>query len=467
MKKTKIICTIGPACEKEEVLKELMLSGMNVARFNFSHGTHEEQEAKLRLVQKVRDELGLPIATLMDTKGPEIRLKDFENGEAFLNDGDRFILTVEDVMGTKERASITYKGLIEDVKEGMSILIDDGMVELQIEEITETDIICRVIDGGRVANHKGVNVPGAEVSMPFISDVDMEDLLFGLKMDYDYIAASFTRCRDDIIQIRGILNAHKSRMKIIAKIENLQGINNIDEIIEVSDGIMVARGDMGVEIPLEEVPVLQKEIIRKAVEKGKIVITATQMLESMIKNPRPTRAETTDIANAIFDGTTAIMLSGETAAGNYPVEAVKIMSKIAERTEQSVEHDVKIRKDNKDVTTAISHAADMVAMEIHAQAIVTVTLTGFTAHMVSRFMPECSIISCTTSEKVWRQMNLLYGVVPVLVKEEQDENVLFDNVVKTCKDMGYIHKGDNIVLTAGVPLGAAGNTNMIKVVHIS
>lgn len=467
MKKTKIVCTIGPACENEETLQAMMLAGMNVARFNFSHGTHDELKEKLRLVERVRDSLGLPVATLMDTKGPEIRLRDFENGEAFLTEGDKFVLTTDEVLGTKERASITYKGLIDDVEEGMSILIDDGMVELKIDEITETDIICTVIDGGRVSNHKGVNVPGAEVSMPFISDVDMDDLLFGLKMDYDYIAASFTRCRDDIIQIRGILNAHKSRMKIIAKIENLQGIHNIDEIIDVSDGIMVARGDMGVEIPLEEVPVLQKEIIRKAVEKGKIVITATQMLESMITNPRPTRAETTDIANAIYDGTTAVMLSGESAAGKYPVDAVKIMSRIAERTEQAVGHDVKLRKNDKDVTTAISHAADMVAVEINANAIVTVTLTGFTAHMISRFMPKCNIISCTTSEKVWRQMNLLYGVVPVLVEKEEDENTLFDNVLKKCKELGYIRSGENVVLAAGVPLGTTGNTNMIRVVHVS
>ncbi len=469
MKKTKIICTIGPSCENEETLKKLMLEGMNVARFNFSHGTHEEQERKLRLVEGVRDKLGLPVATLMDTKGPEIRLKDFEGGEAFLEEGDKFILTTEDIMGTKERASITYKNLKDDVEPGMSLLIDDGLVELIIDEITDTDIICTVVDGGRVANHKGVNAPGATLSMPFISDVDMDDLLFGIKMDYDYIAASFTRCRDDIVQIRGVLNAHRSNMKIIAKIENMQGIKNIDEIIDASDGIMVARGDMGVEIPLEEVPILQKQIINKAVEKGKIVITATQMLESMITNPRPTRAETTDIANAIYDGTTAIMLSGETAAGKYPVEAVRVMSRIAERTEAVVEHDIKTqrRKIASDITTSISRAADLVAMEIKAKAIITVTLTGFTAHMISRFMPDCDVIGCTISEKVWRQMNLFYGVIPVLVKRETDENHLFNNVIKECKAKKYISRGDNVVITAGVPLGAAGNTNMVKVVKVS
>jgi len=338
MRKTKIICTIGPACDSEEKLKELMLAGMNVARFNFSHGTHKEQLEKYNRVLKARKELNLPVATLLDTKGPEIRLRDFEGGKAALEAGELFTLTTEEVMGTAQKASITYKNLKNDISVGTTILIDDGLIEMVVEEITGNDIVCRVINGGFVSNHKGVNVPGAVLSMPYISPVDMEDIVFGIEHGFDFLAASFARTKEDILEVRKILNDYGSRMKIIAKIENMQGIHNLEEIIEVSDGIMVARGDMGVEVAMEEVPILQKKMIKMAVEKGKHVITATQMLESMIKNPRPTRAEATDIANAIYDGTTAIMLSGESAAGLYPVEAVRTMAKIAERAEQDIDY---------------------------------------------------------------------------------------------------------------------------------
>ncbi len=470
MRKTKIICTIGPASESEEKLRELMLAGMNVARFNFSHGTHEEQKKKLSSVLKVSNELGLPVATLLDTKGPEIRLRDFENGRAELCAGQTFALTTEEVMGTKERATITYKNLKNDVKPGMTILIDDGKIEMVIEKMTDTDIICRVINGGAVSNHKGINVPGAVLSMPYISDVDYEDIKFCAQMGYDFLAASFARTKEDILQVRKILDENNSKAKIIAKIENMQGIENLDEILEVSDGIMVARGDMGVEIPLEEVPVIQKDMIKKAVAKGKHVITATQMLESMISNPRPTRAETADVANAIYDGTTAIMLSGESAAGKYPVEAVMTMARIAERAERDIDYGGRMKKNDSDqkadITTAISHATCTTAMDLNAAAIITVTMSGFTAGMISRYKPGCTIIGCSVNPRVCRQLNLSWGVMPLLIEKEETADDLFEEASRAAEKAGLVKKGDVVVLTAGVPLGTAGTTNMIRVIEI-
>lgn len=470
MRKTKIICTIGPASESEERLKELMLAGMNVARFNFSHGTHEEQKVKLTRVIKVSNELGLPVATLLDTKGPEIRLKDFEGGKAMLEAGQQFTLTTDEVMGTAEKASITYKNLKGDVKKGMTILIDDGKIEMTIEKITENDIVCRVINGGAVSNHKGINVPGAILSMPYISDVDRADITFCAQMGFDFLAASFARCKEDILEVRKILDEHKSKAKIIAKIENMQGIDNLDEILEVSDGIMVARGDMGVEIPLEEVPVIQKTMIKKAVAKGKHVITATQMLESMINNPRPTRAETADVANAIYDGTTAIMLSGESAAGKYPLEAVKTMARIAERTEQDIDYSGRMKKVTQDmkgdITTAISHATCTTAADLNAAAIITVTMSGFTAGMVSRFKPGCMIIGCSVNPRVCRQLNLLWGVEPLLIEKKDTAGDLFEEATLQAKKAGLIKEGDVVVLTAGVPLGTTGTTNMLRVIEV-
>ena len=470
MRKTKIICTIGPASESEERLRELMLVGMNVARFNFSHGTHEEQKNKLARVIKVSNELGLPVATLLDTKGPEIRLRDFEGGSAFLNAGDLFVLTTEEVMGTASRASITYKELKNDVRIGTTILIDDGKIEMVVEKIQGEDISCRVLNGGKVSNHKGINVPGVVLSMPYISDVDREDIIFCAKMGYDFLAASFARTKDDILQVREILDAHNSTAKLIAKIENMQGIENIDEILEVSDGIMVARGDMGVEIPLEEVPVLQKEMIKKAVMKGKHVITATQMLESMIHNPRPTRAETADVANAIYDGTTAIMLSGESAAGDYPIEAVRTMSKIAERTEQDIDYNNRLKKiaDNGscDITSAISHATCTTAMDLGAAAIITVTMSGVTANMISRYKPSCPIIGCSVNPRVCRQLNLSWGITPILINKEVNAEDLFESAARAAEKSGIVKKGDIAVLTAGLPLGTSGTTNMIRVIEI-
>ena len=470
MRKTKIICTIGPSSESEEKLKELMLAGMNVARFNFSHGSHEEHKRKYDRMIKVSNELGIPVAALLDTKGPEIRLKTIEGGKTELTAGQTFILTTEDIVGNQEKVSITYKNLKADVSEGMTILIDDGLIELVVEEITDADIICKVINGGPISNNKGVNVPGATLSMPYISDVDRSDIMFGCDMGFDYLAASFVRTKEDILEVRKIIDEHNSHMKIIAKIESMQGIRNLEEILEVSDGIMVARGDLGVEIPMEEVPVVQKKMIKLAEAQGKHVITATQMLESMIKNPRPTRAEATDVANAIYDGTTAIMLSGETAAGLYPVEAVKTMARIAERTEQAIDYNGRMKRreniEKFDVTTAISHATCTTAMDLNASAIITVTISGFTAGMIARYKPNCQIIACSVSPRICRQMSLSWGVTPVWIARESSADDLFDEAVRATEEAGYIKKGDTVVLTAGVPLGISGRTNMIRVVEV-
>lgn len=470
MRRTKIVCTIGPASESEEKLRELMLAGMNVARFNFSHGTHEEQRQKLEAVRKVRKELGLPVTTMLDTKGPEIRLRDFEGGRAELIAGERFVLTTEEILGTAERATISYKNLKNDISEGTAILIDDGLIQLKVEEIDGEEIICRVENGGFVSNHKGVNVPGAILSMPYISEVDREDILFGIEMGYECIAASFARCKEDILELRSILDAYGSKMKIIAKIENMQGIQNLEEILAVSDGVMVARGDMGVEVPLEEVPVVQKKMIKLANEMGKFTITATQMLDSMIKNPRPTRAEATDIANAIYDGSTAVMLSGETAAGKYPVEAVKTMARIAESAEKELDFEELHRKQNykqkKDITTAIAHATCQTAKDLDAAAIITVTMSGYTAQAISRFKPEAPVIGCTINENVYSQLNLLWGVNPLLIEQESSTERLFENAVAAAKKAGYVKQGDIVVITAGVPVGIAGTTNMIHVIEV-
>lgn len=470
MRKTKIICTIGPSSQDEEKLRELMLAGMNVARFNFSHGSHEEQKGKLANVMRVSGELNLPIATLLDTKGPEIRLRDIEGGKAELTTGQKFVLTTEDILGTKDRVSITYKNLVNDIQEGTTILIDDGLIEMVVEKIEGTEIECSVMNGGPISNHKGVNVPGAVLSMPYISEVDKSDILFGIEMGFDFIACSFARTKQDVMQVREILEEHNSKMKIIAKIENMQGIQNLEEILSVSDGIMVARGDMGVEIPMEEVPILQKRMIKMAELQGKHVITATQMLESMIKNPRPTRAEATDIANAIYDGTTAIMLSGESAAGLYPVEAVKTMARIAERAEQDIDYKGRLRKrqlpEDVDTTTAISYATCSTAMELKAAAIISVTMSGFTGEMVSRYKPDCPVLGCSVNPRVCRQLNLNWGVTPLLMKKEETEEELFEEAIQVCKKAGYIKKGDRVVLTAGVPLGVAGRTNMVRVIDV-
>lgn len=471
MRKTKIICTLGPATDKEGVLRELMLEGMDVARMNFSHGAHSDHKRRMDEIKRLRQELSLPVAILLDTKGPEVRLKDFKDGYAELVSGQLFTLTTKDVEGDSEKVSVSYEGLCRDVKVGCHILIDDGLIDMTVEKITEHDIICRVNNGGRVSNKKGVNVPNIELSMPYLSDRDMSDIRFGIENDIDFIAASFVRSAEDVKQLRYFVEFNGCRnVKIIAKIENAQGVSNIDEIIEASDGIMVARGDMGVEIPGEEVPVIQKMIIKKVYHAGKQVITATQMLDSMIKHPRPTRAETTDVANAIYDGTSAIMLSGETAAGDYPVEAVKTMVKIALRTEADIDYRKRFmlidRPVNPNITDAISHATCTTAMDLNAKAIVTVTKSGNTARMISRYRPSCDIICGTTDEKVCRQLNLSWGVDPYVIDEMTDVFELFTHAINRAKELGYLKKGDIAVITAGVPLGCTGTTNMIKIQEV-
>lgn len=472
MRKTKIVCTVGPATDDDNILRQMMLSGMNVARFNFSHGDYEMHKKRFEQVVRLREELGLPIATMLDTKGPEIRLGKFVDDKPVeIFDGDTFTLTTEDILCTAERASITFKGLPGDVSIGTKILINDGAVELVAEKITATDIICKVTTGGMLSNNKGINVPGVELSMPYLSERDMSDLEFGSKMGYDFIAASFVRSSADVSYLRKFTKSLGwTTPRIIAKIENMDGVNNIDEIIEVSDGIMVARGDMGVEIPFEQIPAIQKDIIEKGYLAGKQVITATQMLESMITNPKPTRAEITDVANAIYDGTSAIMLSGETAAGKHPVEAVRTMALIAETTEKDINYIHRLSKRpvsiERNQTNAISHAAVTTAHDISAKAVITVTKSGSTARNLSKFRPSCMIIGCTPNETVLRQMNMSWGVLPVMMDEKRNTDELFDSAIKAAVDAEYITKGDVVVLTAGIPLGIAGTTNMLKVASV-
>ena len=468
MRKTKIVCTLGPATDNEDVLRQMMLAGMNVARCNFSHATYDEHKKRMDMIKKLRKEVGQPVAILLDTKGPEVRVKNFKDGRVTLEDGQLFTLTDDEVEGTKDKVSVTYNRLYEDLEVGMRVLIDDGLIEMQVEQVDRTNIVCRVINGGTVSNHKGVNVPDVDLSMPYISDKDREDILFGISQDVDFIAASFVQKKEDILQLRRLLEKNGgSDIKIIAKIENAQGVTNIDDIIEVSDGIMVARGDMGVEIPYEEVPVIQKKIIKKVYRTGKQVITATQMLESMIKNPRPTRAETTDVANAVYDGTSAIMLSGETAAGAYPVEAVKTMVRIAERTEQDVDYRKRFyqsaRETDTDITNAICHASCTTALDLNAKASVTVTKSGTSARMLSKYRPESDIISCATTEKVCRQLSLTWGVTPIVIKEEKEVFHLFDKAIQAAVKMKLLGAGDLTVITSGVPIGVSGTTNMMKV----
>ena len=468
MRKTKIVCTLGPSTDDEKVLRQLMLEGMSVARMNFSHGSHEEQKRRLDMVKKIREELGLPVAALLDTKGPEIRIGDVEGGKVELKTGQTFCLTTEEIIGDATKVSITYKDLYKDVCPGNSILIDDGLIGMEVQKIEGEDIICQVKNGGFISNHKGVNVPGVELKMPFVSQKDYDDIVFAAEQDYDFIAASFTRTAEDILEIRKILEEKGGQyIHIIAKIENMQGVENCEEILRVADGIMIARGDMGVEIPLEEVPVIQKKLIRLALKASKPVITATQMLDSMMKNPRPTRAETSDVANAIYQGTGAIMLSGETAAGAYPVEAVRTMARIAERTEKDIDYsrEFKPRRlaERPDVTSAISHATCTTAMDLNAAAIVAVSKSGRTVGRIAKYRPSCPVIGCVTHPRVCRQLSLMWGVIPVEMEEQATADELFDHAVKLAEDKGLISRGDLVVITAGVPLGLSGTTNMLKV----
>lgn len=467
IRKTKIVCTMGPNLFEKHLIAPLMKAGMNVARFNFSHGTYETHQHYYDEVCRIRDELGLPVATMLDTKGPEIRVRSFKNGRVTLQNGQLFTLTTDEVEGDEERVSITYKELPQDIAVGSCILIDDGLIGMQVERIDGADIVCRVLNGGVVSNNKGVNIPNAHLSMPFISEKDHQDILFAIKNGYDFIAASFTRCADDIMQIRHILQENNCHtINIIAKIENMEGVENIDEILRVVDGVMVARGDLGVEVPLEDVPSLQKKLIQRGIAAGKPVITATQMLDSMIKNPRPTRAEATDVANAIYDGTSAIMLSGESAVGAYPVEAVETMVRIALRAEADMDYIRRFSRDTSastDVTNAISHATVTSAHDLNASAIITVTKSGSTARILSRYRPACVIVGCTTEKHVWRQLALSWGTVPLMIAEESNTDDLFEHAVDAAVQNGLVHDGELVVLTAGVPLGISGTTNLMKV----
>ena len=472
MRKTRIVCTLGPSSNTYETVKALALAGMNVARFNFSHGTQESHLETFRVVSRVRSELHMPIATLLDTKGPEIRLKTFANGPVILKEGGQFTLTTREVPGDESIVSITHMNLPHDLGQQTRILIDDGLVELHVESKTETDIITRVVSGGQISDRKGVNVPGVRFSMPYISEKDKDDVLFGIRSGFDYIAASFVRGAEDVQALRQLLDENGgAHVRIIAKIENADGVAHIEEIIEASDAVMIARGDMGVEIPFEEIPIIQKRMIKAATMAGRQVITATQMLESMVNNPRPTRAEITDVANAIYDGTSATMLSGETASGKYPVEAVKTMARIAERAENDIDYrkrflERSMAESSETITDAISHATCLIALNMHAAAIVTVTKSGTTAKMISRFRPNMPIIACTPDASTYRQLSLSWGVTPVLIGEERITDVLFEHAVDASVDTGIISKGDLVVLTAGVPLSISGTTNLIKVVHV-
>lgn len=471
MKNTKMVATIGPASESEEVLRSLFEEGVNVARLNFSHGSHEEHKIKIDRIKKLRREMDLPIGIMLDTKGPEIRLGDIE-GEVLLEIGQKFILTSKDLIGNKQIASVSYKDLYKDLKIGDKILIDDGLVELLVKSIEGEEIITEVKNSGTISSHKGVNVPGVDIKLPALTERDILDIKFGIKEDVDFIAASFIRSREDVLAIRKVLEEEKDyTTKIISKIESQKAVELIDEIIEVSDGIMVARGDLGVEIETEAVPIIQKKIIKKCNIAGKTVITATQMLDSMIRNPRPTRAETNDVANAVLDGTSAVMLSGETASGKYPLKSVVTMRKICEYTESTVDHNEILENRIKDVensmTNSIGRSACVIARDLDANAIITATTSGNTSRAIAKFRPETPIIASTPFEKIKNQLSLVWGVRPVKVLNFKDTDNLIDASMEVAVKKGFLKSGDLVVLTAGVPTGIAGSTNLLKIENVS
>lgn len=468
IRKTKIVCTLGPAVDDEVILRQMILEGMNIARFNMSHGNHEEHGKRLDMLKRIRDDLKVPVAALLDTKGPEIRLGDFEQKQVVLKQGQLFTLTTSEILGNKESAYINYSGLPYDVTPGNRILIDDGLVEMEVESVVGEEIRCLVKNTGVISARKGVNVPGVPLSLPFINEKDYNDLRFAVEQGFDFVAASFTRTMEDMRELKHLLKElGGEKIKVIAKIENSQGVENLDEILSQADGVMVARGDMGVEIPFEEVPVIQKEMIKKVYGVGKQVITATQMLDSMMQYPRPTRAEANDVANAVYDGTSAIMLSGETASGKYPLECIRTMVKIAGRTEQDIDYRKRFLQNKLptegSITNAISKATVNAAMELNAKAIVTVTESGRTAYMISRYRPFCPVIACTPKEQTYRQLSLSWGIIPLLIEEKEALDDLFEEAIKAVERASYVSAGDIIVLTAGVPIGTSGTTNLLKV----
>ena len=467
MRKTKIVCTMGPSTDKPGILRQLMENGMNVARFNFSHGDYEEHKGRYDKVRALSKELDLPIACMLDTKGPEIRLGEFKNGVEKLTTGQKFTLTSRSVEGTNEICSVTYKELPHDVKPGGRIMLDDGLIELRIDEVGDTDIACTVCNDGIIKTKKGVNVPGVHLSMPYMSQRDKDDIIFGIEQGFDFIAASFVRTAQDVYDIRNLLNEYDSDIRIIAKIENQTGIDNVEEICQACSGIMIGRGDLGVEVPFAELPAIQKYLITKCRLLGKRVITATEMLESMIHNPRPTRAEISDVANAVYDGTSAVMLSGESAAGKYPVRTVQTMAEIVEETEKHIDYEPLFRAEAfqiKNMVDAISHATCCMACDIHAKAIVVSSLSGATVRMVSRFRVPVDIIGMATNERVWYRLALSWGVQPVLCEETfTSTDVLFYNALRAAKKAMHLQPGDNVVMTGGNTTGTSGNTNLIKV----
>lgn len=468
MIKTKIVCTLGPATDDPKVMEALVLGGMDVARMNFSHGSHAEHGQRLALLRETCKRTGISVPVLLDTKGPEIRTGSFKEKKAVLKDGQDIVITTRDIMCDTEYISVSYGGLSGDVSAGDRILIDDGLISLEVRKTEGTEIYCRVLNGGEVSDKKSVNVPGVPLGLPNMTEQDKSDILFGIENDYDFIAASFVRKSEDILDIRRLLNGNGGEgINLIAKIENREGIDNLDEIIRAADGIMVARGDLGVEIPVEEIPIAQKDMIRRCYRASKPVITATQMLDSMIRNPRPTRAEVNDVANAIYDGSSAIMLSGETASGKYPVESLQTMKNVAGLTEKSIHYWKRFSQRESTgvggITNAISHATCMTALDLSAAAIIAVTTSGKTARRISGFRPECPIVAATTSEKVYRQLRLSWGVLPMHVDVVSSTDGLFSTAVDCALDSGLVNKGDIVVITAGVPVGMSGTTNMLKV----
>jgi len=467
MRKTKIVCTIGPASQTEEILTEMCLAGMNVARLNFSHGTYREHQEKIDMLKRVREKLDLPIAIILDTKGPEYRIGTFKDGRVYLNDGDTFAFTVEDIEGSRERVSVSYKGLIRSLAIGDRILVNNGLVICEVKELTDTDAVCNVVAGGELSDRKSMNFPNKVLSGVYLSDQDKSDLLFGIKNKVDFIAASFVSSKEDLVELKTFLKENGGEdIDIIAKIENRAGVNNIEEISEECDGIMIGRGDLGVEIPFEELPYIQKYLITKCRLLGKRVITATEMLESMIYSPRPTRAEISDVANAVYDGTSAIMLSGETASGKYPVQTVEIMAKIAEETEKHIHYNHRFASSEfriKNKVDAISHATCGMAIDIEAKGIVACTLSGITARMVSRFRSPVDIIGMTTDKKVWYKLSLSWGVIPVMSEAFTSVDALFSHARETAKRTLELQEGDSIIITGGLVNRISGNTNLIKV----
>lgn len=470
MRRTKIISTLGPKTRDIDSIRKIFNAGADAIRINFSHDDHKTHGKTAKLVQQVREEMGKPIPLILDTKGPEIRTGVFkDNAQIKLNLGDTFTLTTEDIEGDQHRVSVTYKNLPYDLQRGSRVLIDDGLIELRVKNLTNTEVECTVENGGTVSSRKGINIPDVFVNLPALTDKDVDDIKFGIKAGFDFIAVSFVRSASDVLKIRQILEENNgSHLAIIAKIENRDGVENIDDILQVADAIMVARGDLGVEIPPEEVPIVQKQLIDKANANGKPVITATQMLDSMIRNPRPTRAEASDVANAIFDGTSAIMLSGETAQGDYPLEAIQMMSRIAESAESASQYNMSLTEGGMDgsITNAISHATCETAQELGAASIISVTKSGYSARAVSKFKPKCPIIACTMDEKVLYQLNLVWGCTPLFIEKKDTTDEIFNIAIAKSEEIGLAKQGDLVVLTAGIPVGVSGTTNVLKVQHV-